>query len=222
MCEPDAGNGADELAYDVDASHRPWQLASDGEGETDGGIEVRPRNRTERQNENAEDGARRQRVAQERDRIVSARQFECHHARSDDGGEQEGRSQTFRGSASGERVGRQVSARAFGVAPCMRPISRSSARNETASSLSIGNDANAPILRESIRHVSLKASMIWVGEPFTAAGSGMPQCAVIVLPGHTGQVSPAASSQTVKMKSNSGAPGSANSSHDFERRPAVS
>ena len=35
----------------------------------------------------------------------------------------------------------------------------------------------------------------------------MPQCAVIGLPGHTGHASPAALSQTVKMKSNFGAPG---------------
>ena len=40
-----------------------------------------------------------------------------------------------------------------------------------------------------------------------AAGSGTPQCAVIGWPGHTGQASPAALSQTVKMKSICGAPG---------------
>ena len=37
--------------------------------------------------------------------------------------------------------------------------------------------------------------------PSTLAGSSMPQCAVIGWPGQTGQVSPAASSQTVKTKS---------------------
>ena len=37
--------------------------------------------------------------------------------------------------------------------------------------------------------------------PSTAAGSSIPQCAVIGLPGQIGQVSPAALSQTVKMKS---------------------
>ena len=46
----------------------------------------------------------------------------------------------------------------------------------------------------------------------------MPQCAVMGLPGQTGQASPAALSQTVKMKSNFGASGLANSSQDFERK----
>jgi hypothetical protein len=39
----------------------------------------------------------------------------------------------------------------------------------------------------------------------------MPQCAVIGCPGHTGQLSPAALSQTVKTKSITGASGTANS-----------
>ena len=47
----------------------------------------------------------------------------------------------------------------------------------------------------------------------------MPQCAVIGWPGHTGQASAAALSQTVNTKSNSGSPGLVNSSHDFERKP---
>ena len=50
----------------------------------------------------------------------------------------------------------------------------------------------------------------------------MPQCAVIGWPGQTGQASPAALSQTVNTKSSAGAPGLANSSHDFERKPDVS
>src|SRR5262249_18526560 len=55
-------------------------------------------------------------------------------------------------------------------------------------------------------------------EPSTAAGSGTPQCAVIGWPGQIGQTSPAASPQTVKMKSSCGAPGLANSSQDFDRK----
>ena len=47
----------------------------------------------------------------------------------------------------------------------------------------------------------------------------MPQCAVIGWPGQTGQVSPAALSQTVNTKSSGGAPGLANSFQDFERKP---
>ena len=58
--------------------------------------------------------------------------------------------------------------------------------------------------------------------PSTAAGSGMPQCAVMGWPGQAGQTSPAASSQTVMTKSSFGASGRANSSQDFERNPPVS
>jgi hypothetical protein len=46
---------------------------------------------------------------------------------------------------------------------------------------------------------------------------GNPQCAVVGWPGQIGQASPAAEAQTVKMKSISGAPGAANSSHDLLR-----
>ncbi len=49
----------------------------------------------------------------------------------------------------------------------------------------------------------------------------MPQCAVIGCPGHIGQVSPAALSQTVKTKSMTGASVRANSFQLFERRPSV-
>ena len=57
--------------------------------------------------------------------------------------------------------------------------------------------------------------------PSTAAGSSMPQCAVIGWPGHTGQDSPAALSQTVKTKSITGASLRANSSQLFERKSSV-
>ena len=50
----------------------------------------------------------------------------------------------------------------------------------------------------------------------------MPQCAVIGWPGHTGQVSAAALSQTVKTKSSFGAPGPENSVQLFERKPVTS
>ena len=48
--------------------------------------------------------------------------------------------------------------------------------------------------------------------PWTAAGSWIPQCAVIGWPGHTGQTSCAAVSHTVNTKSSGGASGVANSS----------
>ena len=53
-------------------------------------------------------------------------------------------------------------------------------------------------------------------------GSAKPQCAVMGCPGQRGQTSPAALSQTVKMKSILGASGEANSSQLLLRMPAVS
>jgi len=52
-------------------------------------------------------------------------------------------------------------------------------------------------------------------------GSSMPQCAVIGGRAIPGQDSPAALSQTVKMKSITGAPGCANSFQLFERKSSV-
>src|SRR5579871_3427204 len=57
--------------------------------------------------------------------------------------------------------------------------------------------------------------------PVTAAGSGMPQCAVTGRPGQTGHASLAALSQTVKTKSSSGAPGPENSSQLLDLNPSV-
>ena len=69
---------------------------------------------------------------------------------------------------------------------------------------------------------SLNASALSAGVPVAAAGSGTPQWAVMGCPGHTGHVSAAALSQTVKTKSNCGASGVVNSFQDFERKPDVS
>src|SRR6202030_3246695 len=65
------------------------------------------------------------------------------------------------------------------------------------------------------------ATHLWVSEPSTAAGSGIPQCAVIGCPGQYGHTSPAALSHTVKTKSRGGAPGAANSSQLLLRSPSV-
>src|ERR1700689_5762845 len=47
----------------------------------------------------------------------------------------------------------------------------------------------------------LKANFFSISVPATAAGAGIPQWAVIGMPGHTGQASPAALSPTVITKS---------------------
>src|SRR5262245_30810 len=71
------------------------------------------------------------------------------------------------------------------------------------------------------RAASTKACSIAIVVPSTAAGSSMPQCAVAGCAGQTGQVSPAALSQTVKMKSMCGASGVANAVQLFETNPEV-
>ena len=75
--------------------------------------------------------------------------------------------------------------------------------------------------RSSATKASRNARSISSGVPLTAAGSGMPQCAVIGCPGQSGHTSLAALSQTVKTKSISGAPGWANSSQLLLRASAV-
>ena len=50
----------------------------------------------------------------------------------------------------------------------------------------------------------------------------MPQCAVIGWPGQSGQVSPAALSQTVNTKWSKGAVGRVNSFHDLDRNALTS
>ena len=84
-----------------------------------------------------------------------------------------------------------------------------------------GKDRKRLIRRSRIENASRKARSISSGVPFTAAGSGIPQCAVIGCPGQNGQTSLAALSQTVKTKSIFGASAPANSSQDLLRSPAI-
>lgn len=75
--------------------------------------------------------------------------------------------------------------------------------------------------RSSAVNTWLKARSISSGVPCTAAGSGIPQWAVIGCPGQCGHTSCAALSQTVKTKWRGGKSGCENSSHDLLRRLAV-
>src|SRR6516225_8908303 len=78
-----------------------------------------------------------------------------------------------------------------------------------------------PMRRSSVTKVSRNARSISASEPGVSPGSGTPQCAVSGWPGHTGQTSRAALSQSVKMQSIRGAPGLANSSQLLLSKPAV-
>src|SRR5262249_32579691 len=91
--------------------------------------------------------------------------------------------------------------------------------NAKRSRLLRGKQRNKLIRRSRAMNASRNAFSISLALPFTAAGSGTPQCAVIGCPGQTGHTSFAALSQTVKTKSSFGEPGCANSSHDLLRQP---
>ena len=73
---------------------------------------MRARDRTEDQDQHHQDGAGRQRVAEQRERDVSAREPLRHDAGADDGREQEGRAERLGGEASRQRR-HQVGATAF-------------------------------------------------------------------------------------------------------------
>jgi hypothetical protein len=120
--------------------------------------------------------------------------------------------------ASGRRGGRPTASPALHArtlrpveAPSMRPISLRRFASESSSRLRIGRAMKAVILLRKYRKAWANARSFSIFVPSTAAGSSMPQCAVIGCPGHAGQVSPAASSQSVNAKSNCGATGVANS-----------
>src|SRR5690606_37182336 len=106
------------------------------------------------------------------------------------------------------------------VEPSMAPIPCSFEERAIRSMVSSGRLMNAAMRLRKSRSASSNAPSVLNAGPSTAAGSSIPQCTVTGCPGQTGQVSPAALSQTVKTKSILGAPCAANSSHALERRPS--
>src|SRR5713226_4269929 len=103
----------------------------------------------------------------------------------------------------------------------LRPILSISFFSESLSRVASGRLRNRLILRSSKKNASRKAfSTCSSGLP-TPGGSGTLHCTVIGWPGHTGQTSLAALSQTVKTKSSFGAPGLANSSQLLLRKPEL-
>jgi hypothetical protein len=76
----DANDRARELARHVGRQHPPRQLAAERKGETDHGVEMRPGHRAEHQDQNNENGAGGKRIAQKRQRRVSAGQTLGHDA----------------------------------------------------------------------------------------------------------------------------------------------
>ena len=87
------------------------------------------------------------------------------------------------------------------------PMLSSSFLSARLSRLFSGRQRNRLILRSRIKNASRNARSTSASLPRTAAGSGTPQWAVMGCPGHTGQTSLAALSQTVKTKSSLGGAG---------------
>ena len=108
------------------------------------------------------------------------------------------------------------------VAPSSCPISRNFAFSAILSRLLIGRFAKIdnPVPEVTGRQNEGRL-LLDIGSLDSAAGSSMPQWAVIGWPGQTGQASAAAVSQTVKTKSITGAPGAAYSSQLFDRKPSI-
>ena len=114
-----------------------------GEGKTYRGVEVRARKRTEYQDQDGEDRAGRERVAQERKRGVAG-EFLRHDAGADDRCEQKGGPQPFAKRALSER-GHQLGSVTLPVAPCKRPISSSRRCRLSQSRLRIGSAVKTPM-----------------------------------------------------------------------------
>ena len=85
---------------------------------------MRAGQRPEDQDQHDQNRAGRQRVAQERQRDVTAGKLLRHDAGADHGGEQERRAERFGDSARAAATA-SAAPRAFAVAPSPRPISRS-------------------------------------------------------------------------------------------------
>ena len=95
MRGPHTGDPAEHLRADIDGCDARRQFAAQRESNADGRIKMGAGYRAERQNEHGQDRAGRKRVAQQRERAVTARELCRHDARADDAREQKGRSQAL-------------------------------------------------------------------------------------------------------------------------------
>src|SRR5882762_2233529 len=170
---------------------------------------MRAGNRTEGENQRNERRAGCRGIGKQSQRNISAGKPLRHDPRTENGGHEKRSPEKFRCGAPRERT--------FHWCP-MPSISfwmASWPRVER------GKDIKRLILRSRIMNALRNARSISSGVPCAAAGSGTPQWAVMGWPGHTGQISLAALSQTVKTKFICGAPGFANSSQLLLRKSSV-
>src|ERR1700722_7483607 len=177
--------------------------------ERDRRVEMGARDRAHRQNQGNQGRSRGQRVRQEGHCDIAAGQALTHDA---------GAHNRCQEKCSAEEFCRhtptQIECHCF-------PIASTSFCKEKRSRVESGRLRKKLILRSSRKNASRNAFSTCSRVPCTAAGSGMPQCAVIGWPGHTGHTSFAALSQTVKTKSSLGASRLANSSQLLLRRPVA-
>src|SRR5262249_13388359 len=146
---PHADETTEHLGCDVNRRRRPWQLAAQGEGKTYRRVEVRARERAEDEDQHRQNGAGRERIAQER-KCVVARESLRHNAGAHDRREQKGGPQPFAKRALSER-GHQLGSVTLPVAPCMRPISSSRRCKLSRSRLRIGSAVKTPMRGATLR-----------------------------------------------------------------------
>src|SRR5437016_2614346 len=164
---------------------------------------------SQREDQYYEHRSRGECIRQQRQRNIPASQLFSHNSRAYDCRQKESSSQEF-----SHRAGTQ---REIHCWPILSIFCLSASRSRLAK----GRERNKLIRRSSMKKALRKARSTSSVVPSTAAGSGMPQCAVMGCPGQTGQTSLAALSQIVKTKWSGGAPGRENSSQALLRRASV-
>ena len=164
-------------------------------------------------------------VAEQRDRLIAAGQPFGHDAGADDRRDQDGCAKAFGNKPPGKGAERSLMRQRMPGCRWMLWSCRSHRAAAGAPELlsdRIGKATKMLMRLVSMRSASAKARRRSTSVPSTAAGSGIPQWAVMGCPGQSGQASFAASSQTVKTKSSLGALGRANSLQLLERKPLTS
>src|SRR5271166_730105 len=209
MCNDRSNNSSDALHERVRPGFRPGNTVLYCLSECDSGIQVSSRDWPEGQNQRYQRRARRNRVRQQGDGDIPARQPFTHDAGTDHGRDKK---------CCAEKLSRQPGTEVEGHWCPMVLISLSMA---SLSILARGNSRNRPIRRSRIIKAPRYARSTSSADPVTAAGSRTPQWAVKGCPGQIGQTSLAALSQTVNTKSRWGASGPANSSQLLLLSPSV-
>src|SRR5262245_62405216 len=128
---------------------------------------MRTRDRRKDRDQSDKDRAGRDRIAEERDGLIAARQPFRHGSGADNGGDQDGRPEGLREQAAADHAAESLAL----------PMESSCLCSESLSSERSGKLTKIEIRLESIRKASANANRILASLPVAAAGSGTPQCA---------------------------------------------